>query len=155
MENDQISDQNSFSICSLCQMTFPSYEEILVHTCVEIKEDKIEEIIGHSEIIANDQLVDLCDQEDFKNKSSFSCLDLTEEFLIFILKQVDDLKTGHLKKRQIFFTTHKMVQMSNLCIINGLHMHQIFILEFFELNRVQISVLDFVLIEIYFLVLIL
>ena len=45
--------------------------------------------------------------------------------------------------------------MSNVCIINGLHMHQIFILEFFELNRVQISVLDFVLIEIYFLVLLL
>ena len=45
--------------------------------------------------------------------------------------------------------------MSNKLIINGLPMHQIFILEFFELNRVQISVLDFVLIEIYFLVLLL
>ena len=44
-----------------------------------------------------------------------------------------------------------MVQMSNVCIINGLHMHQIFILELFELHRVQISVQDFVLIEIYFL----
>ena len=88
MENDQISDQNSISICSLCQMTFPSYEEILVHTCVEIKEDKIEEIIEHSEIIANEQFFD---PEDFKDKSSFSCLDLSEEFLISILKQVDDL----------------------------------------------------------------
>ena len=98
MENHHISDQNSIPICTLCQMTFPSYEEILVHTCVEIKDDKIEEIIGHSEIIANDQLVDIFDQEDFENKSSFSCLDLTEEFLIFILKQVEDLceniKTG-------------------------------------------------------------
>ena len=95
MENDQISDQNSISICALCQMTFPSYEEILVHTCVEIKEDKIEEIIEHSEIIANEQFFD---PEDFKDKSSFSCLDLSEEFLIFILKKVDDLceniKTG-------------------------------------------------------------
>jgi len=88
MENDLISDQNSTSICSLCQMTFPSYEEILVHTCVEIKEDKIEEIIEHSEIIANEQFFD---PEDFKDKSSFSCLDLSEEFLISILKQVDDL----------------------------------------------------------------
>ena len=51
------------------------------------------------------------------------------------------LKTGHLKKRQIYFTTHKMVQMSNKCIINGLPMHQIFILKLFELHRVQISVL--------------
>ena len=51
-----------------------------MHTCVEIKADKIEEIIGHSEIIANDQLVDIFDHEDFENKSSFSCLDLTEEF---------------------------------------------------------------------------
>ena len=31
-------------------MTFPSYEEILVHTCVEIKEDKIEEIIAIANI---------------------------------------------------------------------------------------------------------
>ena len=44
-----------------------------------------------------------------------------------------------------------MVQMSNKCIINGLHIHQIFILKPFELHRVQISVQDFVLIEIYFL----
>ena len=44
-----------------------------------------------------------------------------------------------------------MVQMSNKCIINGLPMHQIFILKLFELHRVQISVQDFVLIEIYFL----
>ena len=43
-----------------------------------------------------------------------------------------------------------MVQMSNVCIINGLHMHQIFILELFELHRVQISVQDFVLMGIYF-----
>jgi hypothetical protein len=48
-----------------------------------------------------------------------------------------------------------MVQMSNVCIINGLHMHQIFILELFELHRVQISVQDFDLIEIYFFVLLL
>ena len=60
-----------------------------------------------------------------------------------------------LKKETIFFTTHKMVQMSNVCIINGLHMHQIFILELFELHRVQISVQDFVLIDIYFFVLLL
>ena len=65
------------------------------------------------------------------------------------------LKTGHLKKRQIYFTTHKMVQMSNVCIINGLHMHQILILELFELHRVQISVQDFVLIDIYFFILLL
>ena len=77
MEYDQTGDQNSVSICSLCQMTFPSYEEILVHTCVEIKEDKIEEIIEHSEIIANEQFFD---PEDFKDKSSFFCLDLSEEF---------------------------------------------------------------------------
>ena len=88
MENDQISDQNGISICSLCQMTFPSYEEILVHTCVQIKEDKIEEIIEHSEIIANEQFFD---PEDFKDKSSSSCLDLSEEFVVSILKQVNDL----------------------------------------------------------------
>ena len=80
------------AICSLCQMTFPSHEAILVHTCDEIKEEKIEEIIDHSEIIANENFLN---QEDFKNRN---CLDLSEEFLIFILKQVDDLceniKTG-------------------------------------------------------------
>ena len=76
-------------------MTFPSHEEILVHTCEELKEEKIEEIIEHSKITANKQFFD---QEDFKNKNSFSCLGLSEEFLIFILKQVDELceniKTG-------------------------------------------------------------
>mgnify|MGYP006975445300 FL=1 len=56
MENNQISDQNSIAICSLCQMTFPSHEEICVHTCEEIKEEKIKDIIEHSEVIANDQL---------------------------------------------------------------------------------------------------
>ena len=80
-------------------------------------------------------------------------------FKIIILKKFNVsrsiVKTSHLKKRQIYFTTLKLVQMSNVCIINGLHMHQFFILEFFELNRVQTSVLDFVLIEIYFLVLLL
>ena len=83
------------AICSLCKTTFPSHEEILVHTCEELKEEKIEEIFDHCEIIANEQLVD---QEDFKNKNGFSCPDLSDEFLIFILKQVDDLceniKTG-------------------------------------------------------------
>jgi hypothetical protein len=77
-------------ICSLCQMTFPSHEEILVHTCEEIKEEKIEEIIEHSELIANEQL-DCFDQNDFKHESSSSCLDLSEEFLVSILKQVNDL----------------------------------------------------------------
>ena len=89
------------AICSLCQTTFPSHEEILVHTCEELKEEKIEEIFEHSEIIANEQLVD---QEDFKDKNNFSCLDLSEEFLIFILKQVDDLceniKTGDSDKKR-------------------------------------------------------
>ena len=83
------------AICSLCKTTFPSHEEILVHTCEELKEEKIEETFEHCEIIANEQLVD---QEDFKNKNGFSCPDLSDEFLIFILKQVDDLceniKTG-------------------------------------------------------------
>ena len=77
-------------ICSLCQMTFPSHEEILVHTCEEIKEEKIEEIIEHSEIVANERL-DSFDQDDFKHESSSSCLDLSEEFLVSILKQVNDL----------------------------------------------------------------
>ena len=90
-----MSTEEDIAICSLCQMTFPSHEEILVHICEEIKEEEIEEIIEHSEIIANEQF---CDEEDFKNKNSFSCLDLSEEFLIFILKKVDDLceniKTG-------------------------------------------------------------
>ena len=76
--------------CSLCQMTFPSHEEILVHTCEEIKEEKIEEIIEHSEIVANEQL-DSFVQDDFKHESSSSCLDLSEEFLVSILKQVNDL----------------------------------------------------------------
>ena len=97
MENNQISDQNSIAICSLCQMTFPSHEEICVHTCEEIKEEKIKDIIEHSEVIANDQL-DISDQDDLENESSFSCLELSEEFLVSILKQVDDLceniKTG-------------------------------------------------------------
>ena len=60
-------------------------------------------------------------------------------------------KTGDIKRRQTYFTTHKMVQMSNVCISNGLPMHQNFILKLFELHRVQISVQDFVLIEIYIL----
>ena len=76
------------AICSLCQMTFPSHEDILVHTCEEMIEENIEEIIEHSEIIANEQFFD---PEDFKDKSSSSCLDLSEEFLVSILKQVDDL----------------------------------------------------------------
>ena len=64
-------------------------------------------------------------------------------------------KTGVLKRRQTYFTTHKMIQMSDVYIINGLPMHQIFILKLFELHRVQISVQDFVLIDIYFFVLLL
>ena len=81
-----MSREEDIAICSLCQMTFPSHEEILVHICEEIKEEEIEEIIEHSEIIANEQFFI---PEDFK--SSFPCLDLSEEFLISILKQVDDL----------------------------------------------------------------
>ena len=69
------------AICSMCQMTLPSHEEILVHSCEQIKEE-------HFEIIAKNNI---CDHEDFKNKTSFSCLDLSEEFLILVLKQVDDL----------------------------------------------------------------
>jgi hypothetical protein len=30
------------AICSICQMTFGSHEEVLVHTCVQIKEEQIE-----------------------------------------------------------------------------------------------------------------
>ena len=33
------------------------------------------------------------------------------------------LKTGHLKRRQSYFTRLKVVQKSNVCIINGLQMH--------------------------------
>ena len=65
------------------------------------------------------------------------------------------LKTGQLKKRQIYFITHKMVQISNVCIINGLPNCQIFILKLFELHRAQVYIQDFVLIEIYFFVLLL
>ena len=71
------------AVCSMCQVTFPSHEEILVHTCLQVKEEP-------NEIDTNKQL-DICDQEDFQNKNCFSCLDLSQEFLIFILKQVDDL----------------------------------------------------------------
>ena len=40
----------------------------------------------------NEQLVDESfDQDDFKRESSSSCLDLSEEFLVSILKQVNDL----------------------------------------------------------------
>ena len=53
-------------------MTFPSHEEILVHTCEELKEEKIEEIIEHSKLIANEQ-IDSFDQDDFKHESSSSC----------------------------------------------------------------------------------
>ena len=77
------------AICSLCQMTFPSHEEILAHTCEELKEEKKEEIIEDNQITANEQFFD---QEDFKNKNSFSRLDLSDEFLILILKQT--LKMG-------------------------------------------------------------
>jgi hypothetical protein len=76
--------------CLLCQMTFPSHEEIFVHTCEEIKEEKIEEIIEHSKLIANEQ-IDSFDQDDFKHESSSSCLDFSEEFLVSILKQFNDL----------------------------------------------------------------
>jgi hypothetical protein len=31
------------AICSICQMTFGSHEEVLVHTCVQMKEEQIEE----------------------------------------------------------------------------------------------------------------
>ena len=32
----------NIAICSMCQMTFDSHEEVLRHTCVEIKKEKIE-----------------------------------------------------------------------------------------------------------------
>ena len=43
------------------------------------------------------------------------------------------LKTGDLKNWQTYFTIHKMVQVSNICISNGFPMHQNFILKLFEL----------------------
>ena len=41
------------AICSICLLTFGSHEEVLGHTCIEIKEERIEvdEIVhGHNEI---------------------------------------------------------------------------------------------------------
>ena len=32
----------NIAICSMCQMTFDSHEEVLRHTCIEIKKEKIE-----------------------------------------------------------------------------------------------------------------
>ena len=73
----------------------------------------------------------------------------------FKLKDGGKLKTGDLKNWQTYFTTYKMVQMSNLCISNGLPMHQNFILKLFEpLGHIQFLYRT-VLIRIYFFALLL
>ena len=65
------------------------------------------------------------------------------------------IKTGDLKNWQTYFTTYKMVQMSNVRISNGLPMHQNFILKLFEpLGHIQFLYRT-VLIRIYFFALLL
>ena len=103
------------AICSICQMTFGSHEEVLVHTCVQMKEEQIEaeEMISDEE---NNKVE--CDifgnvkkskknnrvkikvetneyQDEEQNNDNFA---LSEQFIAFIIKQVDELckniKTG-------------------------------------------------------------
>ena len=103
------------AICSICQMTFGSHEEVLLHTCVEMKEEKmeVEEMISDEE---NNQVE--CDifgniknskknngvkikvktneyQDEEQNNDNFA---LSEQFIMFIIQQVDELceniKTG-------------------------------------------------------------
>ena len=103
------------AICSICQMTFGSHEEVLLHTCVERKEEKlkVEEMISDEK---NNKVE--CDifgnikgskknngvkikvktneyQDERQNNDTFA---LSEQFIAFIIKQVDELceniKTG-------------------------------------------------------------
>ena len=103
------------AFCSICQMTFGSHEEVLLHTCVEIAEDKmeVEEMISDEEnnkvecdIFGNIQKskknngvkikVETNEyQDERQNNDNFA---LSEQFIAFIIKQVDelceDIKTG-------------------------------------------------------------
>ena len=72
-----------------------------------------------------------------------------------IIALVNLLKTGDLKNWQTYFTFHKMVQMSNVCISNGLPMYQNFIMKLFELLGHIQFLCRTVLIGIYFFVLLL
>ena len=79
------------SICSMCQMPFDSHKEAVGHKCIEIKEEKIE--LGGT-ISDEKDLKDGCDlSEDKKQISSTisSNLELSEQFVLFILKQVDEI----------------------------------------------------------------
>ena len=63
------------SFCKLCDMNFLTEEEFSLHSCIEIKQE------NH----------DLKVQQNFKIFDNNSDLDLSEEFLTMILKQVDVL----------------------------------------------------------------
>merc|ERR1712129_88226 len=55
------------AICSICQMTFNSHEEVLGHTCIDIKEEKIEV----ADLISdNKDIKDECDLSE--NDSDYS-----------------------------------------------------------------------------------
>ena len=87
-------------------MTFGSPEEVLLHTCVEMKEEKmeVEETISDEEnnkvecdIFAsiNKSKKNIEYQDERQNNDNFA---LSEQFIALIIKQVDDLceniKTG-------------------------------------------------------------
>ena len=91
-------------ICSICQMLFDYHEEIIGHTCIEIKEETIEDMISVPEDI-NDESNLYGDDSDFSpkvkkrkieqrqsNKEQNKQIESEDlEFIVFILKQVDEL----------------------------------------------------------------
>ena len=49
-------------VCSICQMTFSSHEEVLGHNCVQIKEEKPE--------IDEEKQLNFTREEDFKDEKA-------------------------------------------------------------------------------------
>ena len=64
--------------CSICNEKFPEMQTLIEHNALVHEQE------------TNEQLVDES-LDDFKHESSSSCHDLSEEFLVSILKQVNDL----------------------------------------------------------------
>ena len=93
-------------ICSICQMPLAYHEEIIGHTCIEIKEETVEDMISVPEDI-NDESNLYGNDSDFSPKVKKRKLEQSQtnkeqnkqiesedlEFIVFILKQVDELCT--------------------------------------------------------------
>ena len=122
----RMSSEN-IAICSTCQMTFNSHDAVLNHTCLEIKQEKIEvdDIKDERGLSENDSdcspkkkkkkrkietISEMKQREREKQKEAGSevklkvetnelldekqnipNLELSEQFIVFILKQVDEL----------------------------------------------------------------